>query len=186
MAKWHRWSEDEREIVRRDYQGTNQSAERIATNIGVTFCAVKGQLANMGLLQQKSPPWSEKELERLSELIHVHPAGQIAKILNRSPNAVKIKATRLKLGVRARDEWYTKREVSEICGVDHKKVQSWIDSGALIATYHNGHRPQKNGMNMWHIEAKDFRKFIINYSEELLGRNTDIQQIIWIVKGNED
>lgn len=177
----HKWNEGEMDIVRRDYQGTNQSVERIAHNLGVTFFAVKGQLSLMGLLQQKSPPWSERELERLSELIHVHSIGSIARILNRSPNAVKVKATRLKLGLRARDEWYTKKEVAEICGVDHRKVQSWIDSGALKAIWHNGRKPQKNGMNMWHIEAKDLRNFIINYAGELLGRNTDIQQIVWLV-----
>jgi len=177
----HKWTEEEQEIVRRDYNGKNQSADDIAQRLGVTRCAVKGQVQKLGLAMQKSPPWTEKELERLQELIHRHSTTTIAKMLHRSSNAVKVKATRLKLQLRTRDDWFTKREVGEILGVDHKKVQSWIDSGALIATYHNGKRPQKNGMNMWHFELKDLRNFIVNYSEELLGRNVDIQQIVWIL-----
>jgi len=37
---------------------------------------------------------------------------------------------------------------------------------------------------MWHIEARDLKEFLIKYSGELVGRNTDIQQIIWLVSEN--
>ena len=179
----HTWTDVERDIVRRDYNGTNASAERIATKLNVTRNAVKGQVQKMGIAMQKSPPWTEDELEQLADLVHRYPITQIAKKLHRSPNAVKIKATRLKLGLRIRDDWFTKKEVAEICGVDHKKVQSWIDSGALKAAWHTERKPQKNGMAMRHIELADLREFIVNYSGELLGRNIDIQQIVWIVAG---
>ena len=180
-APKHKWTEEEREIVRRDYNGKNQSADDIAQRLGVTRCAVKGQIQALGLAMQKSPRWTQEELGRLQELIHRHSVTTIARMLHRSSNAVKVKSTRLKLQLRTRDDWFTKKEVGEILGVDHKKVQSWIDSGALIATYHNGKRPQKNGMSMWHVELKDLRKFIVYHSEELLGRNVDIQQIVWIL-----
>ena len=181
MNKNHRWTDEERSIVTRDYDGTNKTSQRIADNLGVTLYAVKGQAAKLGIMQQKSPDWTEKELEKLAELIHQYSITQVAKRLNRSANAVKIKATRLKLGLRSRDGWFTKREVSEICGVDHKKVQSWIDNRILKASYHNGVRPQKNGMCMWHIKEADLRDFIINNSGQLLGRNIDIQQIVWLL-----
>ena len=38
----HQWTDEEREIVRRDYKGTNASSQAIAARIGVTMCAVKG------------------------------------------------------------------------------------------------------------------------------------------------
>jgi len=183
--KKHCWTDEEREIVLRDYEGTNASAQRIADRLGVTKWAVKGQAAKLGVLQQKSPPWTPREVEYLQELIHQYPIPQIAKKLHRSQNAVKVKATRLKLGLRARSDWYTKREVCEILGVGHKKVQLWIDSGALDATWHNGRKPQKGGMNTWHITTEALRHFIIRYSGELLGRNVDIQQIVWIVAEGE-
>jgi len=184
-AQKHIWTEEERTIVRRDYNGTNASAERIASKLGVTCCAVKGQVARMGIAMQKSPPWTDRELRQLEELVHRYSISTIARKLHRSHNAVAVKAKRLKLSLRNRDDWYTKKEVCEICGVDHKKVQSWIDLRALRASYHNGRRPSKFGMAMWHIEVKDFKDFLLNYSGELLGRNADIQQIIWIVSDNE-
>lgn len=179
----HNWTDEDRDIVRRDYDGTNASAQRIAGKLGVTIFSVKGQVQSMGLAIQKSPRWSEEELARLEELIHRYSITQIAKKLKRSRNAVKIKATRLKMGLRVRDGWFTKREACEILGVDHRKVQSWIDSGALVATWHNGIRPQKNGTAMWHITTGALRSFIISYSGELLGRNVDIQQIVFILSG---
>ena len=177
----HNWTDEERAIVCRDYKGTNASAQVIANELNVTLYAVKGQASKLGILQQKSPPWMSEELERLEELVHRYSVTEIAKRLHRTPNAVKIKAIRLKLKLGLRDDWYTKSEVAEICGVDHKKVQAWIDRKALKASWHNGTKPQKNAMAMWHIEARDLRDFIINYSGELLGRNVDIQQIVWLL-----
>jgi hypothetical protein len=177
----HKWTEEEREIVRREYKGNNRSADIIGTQLGVTKYAVKGQAAKMGILMPKSPPWTEKEIESLEEMIHRYSTVQVAKKLHRSINAVALKAKRLKLNRRLRDDWYTKVEVCEVCGVDHRRVQHWIDSGALKASYHNGIRPSKYGMAMWHIEATDLKQFLLNYSGELVGRNVDIQQIVWII-----
>jgi hypothetical protein len=36
-------------------------------------------------------------------------------------------------------------------------------------------------MSSWHINEKDFKDFLIVHSNELLGRNVDIQQIVWIL-----
>jgi len=186
-AHKHKWTDEERDIVRREYNGTNQKSQQIADKLSyltgdkVTLFAVKGQAAKMGIMQDKSPDWTEKELEQISELVHQYSIPQVAKRLHRSPNAVKIKATRLKLGLRARDGWFTKKEVCEMCGVDHKKVQQWIDNGQLIASYHNGVRPSLKGMRMWHIDEQDLRDFILNNSGRLLGRNVDIQQIVWLL-----
>src|SRR4030043_1270000 len=179
----HVWTEEDRDIVRRDYKGTNASAQMIADKLGVTFYAVKGQATKMGILQPKSPPWTDNEIELLQEMVERLPLTRIAKKLHRSVNAVVIKSRRLGCSRRARDGWYTKMEVCEILGINHHKVQSWIDGGALIATWHSGHKPSKKGMAMWHIEAKDLRDFIITCSGELVCRNVDIQQIVWIVAG---
>ena len=92
-ATKHQWQDWEQDIVRRDYDGTNRSASLIAARLGVTKCAVKGQVQKLGLAMQKSPPWTEYELELLEDLIHKHSVTAIAKRLHRSANAVKVKAT---------------------------------------------------------------------------------------------
>ncbi len=181
MRNNHKWTEEERAIVRREYKGTNASAQAIADLLGVTLFAVKGQAAKMGILQQKSPSWTQDEYRILKENIHRKSIGQIARMLGRSLNAVKVKSTRLKLRLRKRDGWYTKLEVMEICGVDHRNVQDWIDSGALPASWHFGTKPSGPGLASWHIEYEDLRNFLLEHSGELLGRNVDLQQIVWIV-----
>ena len=180
----HKWTEEERAIVRRDYRGNNGS-QKIADALGVTKYAVKGQAQKLGIMRQKSPKWKNKEIKNLEELIHHKSVGQIAKILGRSQNAVKVKATRLELKMRVREGWYTKADVCAIVGEDHKKVQQWIDRGFLKAAWHYDREPCKRGMSSWHIEERDLKEFLINYSAELIGRNVDIQQIVWIVTGVE-
>lgn len=178
MRHFHKWTEEEKEIVRRDYRGTNQSTQRIAGNLGVTFFAVKGQAANMGIMRDKSPDWTENEIRILTDMINEVPPLTIARRLNRSVNAVVVKSKRLGLKRRYRNGWYVKAEVTEICGVGHKKVQRWIDKGWLKASWHTGNKPQKAGMSVWHISEADFRDFIINHHSELQGRNVDLFQII--------
>ena len=182
LALKHKWTDEEREIVRRDYRGTNKSAYQIAARLGVTTCAIKGQVQNLGIAQDKSPRWSAKEIELLQELITQHAPITIARILHRSVNSVVVKSKRLGLSRRVRDGWYTKRDVCEILGVDHHWVQSRIDNGSLKANYHTDQKPQKNGMAMWHILEADLRKFILEHSFELMGRNVDLFTIVNIIR----
>jgi len=92
----HKWTDEERDIVRRDYKGRNQSAHQIAdrlthmTGDEITFCAVKGQAAKMGILQNKSPRWTDKEIDILSEMITRYSPMTIAHKLHRSLNAVQL------------------------------------------------------------------------------------------------
>jgi len=96
--------------------------------------------------------------------------------MHRSLNSVVVRMKRLHLSRRVRDGWYTKREVCEILGMDHKWVQRRIDSGALKAEPHDPESPlpKKNGGSCWHITEKDLAKFIVHHPQELNGRNVDL------------
>lgn len=185
----HKWTDEERAIVRRDYNGHNQSAHLIAdrltsmTGDNITFNAVKGQAAKMGILQDKSPRWTEREIKILEEMITQYSPITIAKRLHRSLNAVVVKSKRLGCSRRARDGWFTKKEVCEILGVDHHKVQKWIDGGELKASWHSSVKPTKNGGACWHIAQWVLRDFIIKHSLELMGRNVDLFTIVNILGG---
>jgi len=181
----HRWTEAEREIVRCDYSLTNISAQDIAERLGVTLWAVKGQVHFLGLCKLRSgrKAWDDKQDDILRELLPRYTPNGVAERMGRSVNSIIVRSKRLGLSRRSRDDWYTKREVMEIFGVDHKRVQSFIDSGALKASYHNGNKPQQRGMSMWHIERSDIYRFLRHYPEELNGRNVDLIQIVEILAG---
>ncbi len=182
----HKWTEDEKEIVRRDYRGTNASAQMIAVMLGVSFNGVKGQVQKLGVAKNTDRKrWSLEEEEQLRELITVYPTQKIARIMKRSINSVSVRAKRLGLSRRLRDGWFTKKEVCEILGVGHKWLQKRIDSGALKAKPHKqGSIPQKGGGAMWEIKAMDLREFIIKHPMELQGRNVDMVLVVDLLQTN--
>jgi len=183
-AHKHYWTEEERDIIRREYDGHNNTSDRIASKLGVTFYAVKGQAAKMGIMQDKSPDWSDKEVEILTEMITRYAPLKIARRLHRSVNSVVVKSKRLRLSRRVRDGWFTKKEVCEMLGVDHKKIQGYIDRGELKASWHNLTKPQKNGMAMWHIEVDDLKIFIKKNAGDFQGRNVDLLMIVWLLNSD--
>jgi hypothetical protein len=175
----HVWTEDDKGLVRLHYDGTRENCETLAAMIGCSRQAVKSQVELLGLsFQVKQPEWTVQEKDYLRTHYTSQSVNIMAKTLHRSPNAVKIKVTRMHLSLRNRDGWYDKMDVCEMLGVDHHKVQAWIDRGDLKATYHHGTRPTKKGMTMWHIDAGDLKTFIVHHCQELQGRNLDIFSIL--------
>jgi len=183
-VKNHVWQEWELEIVRRDYTHTHASAREIGAKLGVSEYSVGGQISKMGLGKRSDRrPWLPGEDLRLRELIPRYCPSRVAKIMHRSINSVVLKSKRLGLSRRYRDGWFTKKEVCEIVGMDHKWVQRRIDCGAIKATYHHGHRPKQNGAGAWHIEEEDLVAFIRKYPQELNGRNVDLITMVDILAG---
>jgi len=180
----HIWTDEERDIVRRDYRGTRASAQEIADRLGVTEYAVKGQISAMGTARQDRHPWSPKEDKRLEQLITRYCPRRVAHIMHRSINSVVVRSKRLNISRRNRDGWFTKREACAILGVDHKWLQKRIDCGTLKATFHDDESPpKKNGGNCWHIDEKDLRDYIRKYPQELTSRNVDMIMIVDILAG---
>jgi len=183
-APRHNWTDEEREIVRRDYRHTHACRREIASKLGVTENAVAGQIARMGIGKRSDRRyWIDREDEILIRDATRYSPRQIARRLHRSINSVVVRMKRLKLSRRVRDGWYTKRDACEILGVDHKRVQRWIDNGMLKAHYHNGSKPQQNGSACWHIWESDLARFIRHYPQDLNGRNVDLIQVVDILVG---
>ena len=150
----------------------------------VTEFAVAGQISMMGIAKRDDRrPWTFKEEGKLAEIIHQYGPRQVAKMMHRSLNSVVVKSKRIGASRRVRDGWFTKAEVCEILGMDHKWVQRRIDSGAIKASYHTGTKPSKLGMAMWHINEKDLVEFIRRYPEELTARNVDFIMIVEMLAG---
>ena len=183
-APKHRWTEEERNIVRRDYTHCRQSAIEIGQKLGVTEFAVKGQVSIMGLGNHDNRhPWIPKEEEKLKRLLRRWGPRMVAIKMHRSLNSVVIKSKRLNISRRQRDGWFTKNDVCEILGVDHHWVEARIATGALKARWHDSTAPQKGGGAAWHIEEADLKEFIRRYPQELIARNLDMIMIVDILAG---
>ena len=183
-TKHHRWTEEELEVVRRDYSGDRLSLESLASRLGVTVFAVKGQVQHLGLAKiTDRQHWTDQEDQQLLELIPTIPIPLIAKRMHRSVFSVTVRAKRLGISSRNREGWYTQQEVSEILGVDHRWVQKRIDNGTLKAAVGQNCQPAKTGGGYWRIKQSDLKQFIRCYPEELMARNVDFIQVVEILAG---
>ena len=181
----HKWTEEDRDIVRREYTGTHRSRHQIAVRIGVTDCAVTGQITKMGLAKiTDRRPWTREEEQRLTELIGRERLPKIAKIMKRTINAVAVRAKKIHAMRRDRNGWYTKKEVCEILGMEHKWVQKRIDNGSLRATRNNEEQEHRqNSGACWRIDQRDLKEFIRRHPQELNGRNVNLCQVVEILAG---
>ena len=185
-SKRHRWTEEELEIIRRDYQYTNKSRDELAIRLGVTKYAVTGQIKRLGIARRRDKPWSDADDRKLLRLLETHCAEATAKKMYRSVSSVVIRAKRLGVQRRARSGWFTEKDVSAILGQTAKWVRKRIDTGQIVATYHNGHHPSTKGLSMWHIDEADLRDYIRTYPQDLMGRNVDMIMVVDILAGVSD
>lgn len=184
MSKNHRWTDDERNVIRSDYRHTRESAIELADRLGVTEYGVKGQISAMGIAKSDDRcPWTPEEKQELDVLMHKFCPRRVARMMHRSLNSVVVMSKRLNISRRHRTGWFTKSEVCEILGHDHRWVQRRIDSGAIKAAYHYDRRPSKLGGSAWHIDEQDLVLFLRKYPEELVGCNMDIQMIVELLAG---
>lgn len=187
-GKWHIWTQQDDDYIRVNYKQTDESADAIAAVLKVGPHQVKIRAYAMGIgkksLRGQKRFWTPEEDAQLRAMVHKYSINTISNKLNRSQNAIHVRSVRLKLILRSHDGWYTKKDCCEILGEDHKWLEVFINSGELKASYHNGKKPQKNGMAMWHIETKDFRGFILSHLHLINGRNVNLIKLIAIVRGN--
>ena len=74
--------------------------------------------------------WSQEELIRLEELTEKYPLATVARILNRSENAVFLKRQRTGIGgFMANTDMLTRNTLSRILGVENRTIQYWERKG---------------------------------------------------------
>lgn len=179
-----KWSEDERDIIRRDYAHNKASRVELArkltlmTGDTITAGAIRGQVTFLGLSTPRVY-WTPEEDEMLAELISKYCPSRVAKLMHRSINSIVRKAGRLRLSRKARDGWYSSRDVAYILGTSPHWVANRIKTGRLIAEAHNPSQPpSKDGVSLWHISEGDLINFICKHPQELQGRNVDMAVVV--------
>lgn len=184
----HEWSDEDNTFLRANFDYTHRSLEDMARWLSerygktITPWQVRYQVEKLGLprtwRELGKKYWTEKEEERLGELLEQYPVSEVARRLRRSPASVRFQATKMGLSTLSRLGWYTENEVAQILGVDSHRVNSWINRGILPASYHYGTFPTQHGMTAWHIKEEDLVAFLRRYAPELTGRHVDVGQIV--------
>jgi len=186
MKIYHKWTDEEREVIRCGYCHTKRSKDELAARLGTTRQAVAAQVQLLGITRQVGRAWTDAEDRKLIKLLESHCPQYVAKMMHRSVSSVVSRSKRLGVRRRMRDSWFTEKDVGTILGHSCRWVRKRIDEGKLKATYHNGHHPSGKGLSMWHIEESDLREFIRTYPQELTGRNVDMIMLVDILAGVSD
>ena len=183
----HLWSQKEKDFVRLYYRGTRKSRQYLASILNVSEHAVAGQVNRMGLCKRSSrAKWTHDEDEQLRTLIGTligrYPVSRISKIMGRTPNAISVRAKRLKPSRRDRDDWYTLTEVAEILGVDRHWVERRITAGTLKASLQHGSR-KASKPRVYRIRRNELRNFIRRFPQELNSFNIDLITCVDLLSG---
>jgi hypothetical protein len=141
------WSEADKDIVRKEYDGTGTSVAAIAAKVNRTLIAVKGQVQSLNLAKREHRDWTPTELEYLRDTYGILPDEQICQHLNRSRNGIVLAAKRL-LHINRKSNFYTAEEVARILGLSCPKIitKTWIEKGFIEGKK----SPTRCGLNlMW-------------------------------------
>ena len=137
--------------------------------------------AELGYGRLKEPPWTERDLRILRGSIGRVPLKQIATRLGRTPTAVKIKAQRL--GVRKKGEGYTQGALCTGLGIDHHKVDSWVDRGWLVGTRRESKRTARQGGKAWLFTEAAIRALVREHAAEIDPRRVDWPWLVEVLVG---
>ena len=174
------WSQNDLDLIRSGFRHNKNSELELAKALGARPAQIAYQVNKMGIRKPTDRRrWTKEEDDVLRTLIPKKTASKVAKTMNRSLDAVTVRAKRLGINRREREGWYTQKETSEILGKDHKWLIKRIENGSLKATRHH----METNKGQWHIEQKDLRDFIRKYPDDLAGRNVDLVQMVEILTG---
>jgi hypothetical protein len=128
-------------------------------------------------VREKQPyrPWTNKEQQKLLDLIVSHPVHEVALLLRRSPASVHSMLRRLDANGRMGQDWFTKYTLAETLHIRAEEVQKWIDQGRLKCRIVQTGRLKKEI-----IDAADFCEFYKRHRTEIVGRRLNSDRLSFV------
>lgn len=166
-----------RRLLLETYDGTSACIDMLVERLGVPRWKVNRWAGDLGLARQKEPYWTQEDEDYLERNLHRKSVADIAKTLNRTQVAVRLKAKRLGVN-KLYQEGYTMRGLCMALGCDHRKVKTWVERGWLKGTRRQSERVTVQGGDVWLFTNRDVRHFVIKHPTEIDQRRCDW---IWMV-----
>jgi hypothetical protein len=162
------------------YDGTPAKIDELMSLTGAPRWKVKKWATELGLARQKEPRWTQEDEEYLERNISRKSLADIAKHLERTKTAVKLKAKRL--GLNKTIEGYTMRGLCMALGCDHHKVEKWLHAGWLQGKRRGTERTTQD---YWYFTDRNIRKFIIEHPTEIDQRRVDWLWVVDLLGGTD-
>jgi hypothetical protein len=125
--------------------------------------------------KQSYRPWTNKEQQKLLDLIASHPVHEVTLLLRRSPASILSMLRRLGANGRMGQDWFTKYTLSEALHIRAEEVQKWIERGWLKYRIVETGRLKKEI-----IDAADFCEFCKLHHAEIVGRRLNSDRLRFV------
>jgi len=130
----------------------------------------------LGVCEKQSyRPWTDKDRQKLLDLIAAHPVHEVALLLRRSMASVHSMLRRLGANGRIGQDWFTKYTLAEALHIRAEEVQKWIDRGWLKCRTVETGRLKKQI-----IDAGDFCEFCKQHRAEIVGRRLNFDRLDFV------
>lgn len=125
--------------------------------------------------KQSYRPWTDKEQQKLLDMIASHPVHEVALLLRRSMASVHSMLRRLGANGRIGQDWFTKYTLAEALHIRAEEVQKWIDRGWL-----NCRIVETGTLKKQIIDAGDFCEFCKQHRAEIVGRRLNFDRLDFV------
>jgi hypothetical protein len=139
-----------------------QSCSRFARQLGVTS-------------KQTYQEWTRSEQQRLLDLISLNPANEVAKLMRRSPGAIRQMLRRLGANAQMGRDWFTMFTLAQALHISPEQVQKWINSGWLKCRIVDTGKLRKQV-----IDADEFARFCKEHRTEIVGRRLSAERLEFV------
>jgi len=185
-----RWSGAARETARAYLNATRHSEEpqqglptdwksliaRLVEVSGNPRDACRRFLRQIGVREKQAyRPWTNKEQQKLLDLIVSHPVHEVALLFRRSPASIHSMLRRLGANGRMGQDWFTKYTLAEALHIRAEEVQKWIDRGWLKRRIVQTGRLKKEI-----VDAADFCEFCKQHRAEIVGRRLNPDRLSFV------
>jgi hypothetical protein len=128
-------------------------------------------------IAEKQPyrEWTNKEQQKLLDLIASKPLHEVTLLLRRSPASIHSMLRRLGATGRMGQDWFTKYTLAQALHVRAEEVQKWIDQGRLKCRIVQTGRLRKEI-----IDASDFCEFCKRHRTEIVGRRLNSDRLSFV------
>ena len=181
-----RWSEEARQYAndcKKHIRSSSQVGElqrqvvaKLAQMSGNPRDACLRFLKRLGIVRKQiHQPWTQREQQRLVDLMNSMPPIEAARILGRTTSSVYSMLHRLGLSSRQMREWFTASLLAHSLHISRQQVQQWIDRGWLKCR-----AVQTQGIKLQVIDIDDFCSFIEEYGRQVVGRRLSYEGLLFV------
>ena len=166
------WTPEQDAYIQSHWQ--ERTDEELAAAVGHTVSSTMARRHKLGLRfheSSKGPDWTDEEVNLMQDLWGTYTIPQIAKRLNRSVHAVKVKSTRLGLGRFVNSSQYlTANQVANLLHVDiHAVTDVWIPNGLRFKW-----KAPAGGRKFRHIRMEDLTEWLRNNPDRWDSRRVEL------------